>query len=164
MNVNVNLPPIVSGPYTTQECPKDSGETARAAAANWALSKLGDPNYGLNGKIDNFGPGDYKCNKLPYDAYTKGALVPFPERKPGSPVSAADFANSNNIYNNFPIVTNLQSFDTLGFPPVRIHGHMAIYLSNDVIIQAGEFTVSTSSYTKALQEHNGQVTIRRYTP
>ena len=152
------------------------------SAGSWALYHNGDPNYGPDGTIDNFGKGKPKCNKFVRDAYVKGAQVKYPHYKRGLirsvmgkeawPVRANDMADPSLDaktcpgIEDYPVVEEgqLKVRDIISFPVTDGTGHMAIYVGGDKIIQAG-YTAGKVVITNITDTSGyGNMFVRRYEP
>jgi len=143
-----------------------------AAAVTWGLGIVGDTRYGQGGTIDNFGPGDWKCNKFVHDAFVKGAGVSYPtyprsmsmriRGTPAYPVVANDLADRNKKMPNYAVVNGgpLKVGDIIAYPSPGM-GHCAIYIGNGQVIQGGTKGVSISSIRNP---HWENMVVRRYTP
>jgi len=154
---------------------------AASMAVTWALSQLGNEDYGFEGKVDNFPKKKWKCNKFVRDAYVKGADVDYPHykrnlrmrilRQPAWPINANDLANPDFTGDNVP---GLDSYPVLDGGSLKVGdivsfssggeglGHTSIYIGNGQIIQAGPKDVKITKIT-ARQGYEDMV-VRRYQP
>ncbi len=137
----------------------------REDAVKWAFLQYGKEPYGMKyGKLYPYDPGDWKCNKFVMDAYERGAGISFPKRDlfSFSPPSANQIADPNFDMGYFKVVNELKFGDIVAFPNPGGLGHVAIYIGNNQIIQGGKYVVSITEYSVMLNDHNGNVTIRRF--
>ncbi len=134
--------------------------TSGEKAADWAKDQVGKSDYSRSlslkgGLLYLFRS---KCNLFVADAYEKGAEVSFPYRKNSglrtTPPGADAFANPNNSYGNYKVVNDLQLGDIIAYtkPPGRDHGHLAIYVGNNQVVQARSGGVEMSQINKK-QKH-----------
>jgi hypothetical protein len=157
----------------------------QARAALYALTQLGDTDYGLMGTVNDpvyttAGKAAWKCNIFAAKSYTRGAGIGYRSASNPSgyqvnttsirgdkwPPAAADMNNPRHSIPNFPVVGAPQLGDIVAFGGGHLHGHVGVSLGGNLIVYAGQNDVKlgTIPYVQKSDGFTAPVTYRRYMP
>ncbi len=103
-------------------------ERVREKIATVAEDYLGDTNYAKSGTVDNFGPGDWKCNCFVKNVLnTAGATAPMYEGGKW-PIRANYWADATRSIPGFEVVDSPQRGDIAAFARTEGSGHVGVYV------------------------------------